>query len=137
MTARLGEHFDLSGSYTFTDSSEPQALGGHEDELRRPRHMAAADLNYVFAANRANVNLGVTYTGERDDVFFPPFPADSEVVSLDSYTLVNLAASYRFGGGTELYGRIENMFDEDYEDIYGFSNPGIGAFAGLRIALGN
>jgi outer membrane cobalamin receptor len=29
------------------------------------------------------------------------------------------------------------MFDEDYEDIYGFSNPGVGAFAGLRIAFGN
>ncbi len=137
VTARLGEHFDLSASYTFTDSSEPQADGGQEDELRRPRHMAAADLNYVFAATRANVNLGVTYTGKRDDVFFPPFPADPEVVGLDSYMLVNLAASYRFGGGTELYGRIENMFDEEYEDIYGFNNPGIGAFAGLRIAFGN
>jgi len=137
VTARLGEHLDFGGSYTFTDSTQPQAQGGHEDELRRPRHMAAADLNYAFAANRANVNLAVTYTGERDDVFFPPFPADSEVVSLDSYTLVNLAASYRFGHGTEFYGRIENMFDEDYEDIYGFSNPGVGAFAGLRIAFGN
>ena len=45
VTARLGEHLDFGGSYTFTDSTQPQAQGGHEDELRRPRHMAAADLN--------------------------------------------------------------------------------------------
>ena len=99
--------------------------------------MAAANLNYVFAANRANVNVGLVFTGERDDIFFPPFPAESEVVTLDSYSLFNLAASYRVTGRAELYGRIENLLDEDYEDIYGFSNPGIGAFAGLRMTFGD
>ena len=27
---------------------------------------------------------------------------------------------------------VENLFDEDYEQIFSFTNPGIGAFAGIR-----
>ncbi len=136
-SARLSEHVGATASYTYTNSKEPQSGGGHERELRRPRHMAAANLNYVFAANRANVNVALVFTGEREDIFFPPFPAESEVVTLDSYSLVNVAASYRVTARAELYGRIENLLDEDYEDIYGFANPGIGAFAGLRMTFGD
>ncbi len=137
LSVRLTDSLSSTASYTFTNSKEPSTLGGHEEELRRPRHMAAANVNYAFFRSRANVNLGVTYTGERDDIFFPPFPAESEIVGLDSYTLVNLAASYRFSARTELYGRVENLLDEDYEDIYGFTNPGIGGFVGMRMAFGD
>jgi vitamin B12 transporter len=126
----------LSLSYTFTDAEEPDADGGDRKELRRPRHMAAASVNHGFAAGRGNLNVNVSYTGERDDVFFPPFPQEARRVELESYTLVNLAASYQLTPRLRAYGRIENLMDEDYEDIYGFATPGIGVYAGFRADWG-
>ena len=35
----------------------------------------------------------------------------------------------------ELFGRLENLFDEDYEEVYGFSEPGFAAFGGIRVTL--
>ena len=32
--------------------------------------------------------------------------------------------------------RVENLLDEDYEQIFSFRSPGIGAYAGLRLSWG-
>ena len=36
---------------------------------------------------------------------------------LDGYTLVDFRASYAVSDSLEVFGRIENAFDEDYETI--------------------
>jgi vitamin B12 transporter len=35
----------------------------------------------------------------------------------------------------EIYGRIENLFDENYQQISGFGTPGLSAYAGVRLTL--
>ncbi|TDJ47972.1 MAG: TonB-dependent receptor [Gammaproteobacteria bacterium] len=133
-TASPGDHLDLSASYTYTDSTELASLGDEVDELRRPTNMLAVNLNFS-PWPRANFNLNVSYNGSQDDIFFPPFPLPSERVGLDSYTLVDLAATYRLTPTVQLIGRIENLLDENYEDVVGFSTPGVGAYFGVRIGL--
>ena len=34
-----------------------------------------------------------------------------------------------------LVARVENVLDDDYEEVDGFSSPGLAAYAGLRISL--
>ena len=131
-TASPLESFDLVASYTYTDSPELASLGAEVDELRRPKHMLAVNLNFS-PGSRANINLNVSYSGGHDDIFFPPFPLPSERVRLDSYTLVDLAVSYRLTPTLQLIGRIENILDENYEDVVGFNTPGVGAYIGIRV----
>jgi vitamin B12 transporter len=57
-------------------------------------------------------------------------------VTLDAYTLVNLAASYEVKPGVELFGRIENLLDTDYQEIYGFESAGLAAYGGVRFDFG-
>lgn len=35
----------------------------------------------------------------------------------------------------EIFGRVENVFDENYEEVYTYGTPGRAGFAGLRIRL--
>jgi vitamin B12 transporter len=97
--------------------------------------MAAANLNYRFIRDRANVNLNVSYTGDQLDDDFGTFPATR--VALDGYTLVNLAAEFAVTARVAIYGRVENLFDEDYENVFGFAPSGIGGFVGARIKFSN
>jgi len=133
LTARLLPELSLSGSYTLLDATEPGGEGQFR-EIRRPRHSASGNLNWRWAAGRGNLNLNVSHVGERRDLSFASFPA--EVVRLDSYTLLTLAASWQLDSRLTLYGRVENLLDEDYEDVLGFATPGIGAWAGFRMAWG-
>jgi vitamin B12 transporter len=93
--ATLTPSLNASATYTYTDSREPNDSGGRSRELRRPRHMASLNVNQLFLAGRANVNVNVSYSSDQRDRFFPPFPTPPELVKLDSYVLLTVAGSFR------------------------------------------
>ena len=124
---------DLTGSYTYLDAQDPSG----DIEVRRPKHIASLHVNYRFLEDRAGINLGIRYNGTTEDLDFrPAFPLPVARVGLDDYVLVNITASYRLTDWLEAYGRVENLLDENYQDVFGFETPGVGVFAGLRATLG-
>jgi vitamin B12 transporter len=78
------------------------------------------------------VNLNVDYNGSQKDFVFRSPTFERSTRTLDQYWLVNLAASYELLPGLAVVGRIENLLNEDYQEVYGYESPGIGAYAGLR-----
>jgi vitamin B12 transporter len=56
-------------------------------------------------------------------------------VPLDSYTLVNFGADYRINERWQVYGRVENLFDTEYQEVFSFLSPGRGVYAGVRATL--
>ena len=74
------------------------------------------------------INLGITYNGEQLDTDFGTVLRTKQ----DPYTLVRLGASWRLNDSTELYGRIENMTDEDYQEVIGFDGGPRIAYIGVR-----
>lgn len=131
--AQLSEGLSFTGAYTYTDGEDPSG----EELVRRPPHIASAALNYAFwkndeKADRANINLNIVYTGEQEDTVFLSPTFQQERTTLDSYLLVNLASSFEILPGVELIGRVENLLDEEYEEIYSLQSPGIGLFFGVR-----
>jgi vitamin B12 transporter len=46
--------------------------------------------------------------------------------------LVTLGGDVRLTEKLSLYGRIENLADEDYEEIYTYTSPGRTAFIGVK-----
>ena len=49
------------------------------------------------------------------------------------YTIVNVGGSYKIDDHATLFGRIDNLFNEHYEDPTGFLRPGVGAFMGIKL----
>jgi vitamin B12 transporter len=146
LRAQLTPTLRLGASYTYLDATgadlnlDPTGTVLFP-EVRRPRHAGRADLTYVFADGRGSVNLAATYNGRiQDDVFFqggaPDFPFTTSRVTLDDYWLVDLAASYKLQKGVELFGRVENALDAQYQEVFGYNTPGITAFAGVRFTFG-
>ena len=97
---------------------------------------------------RASLNLNVRYNGRQLDSNFtginPPFPAglpdvklatgaNAGKVVLASFTLVNLAASYDLNDHLEVFGRVENLTDEDYYEVFGFPTQPRAAYGGVRV----
>jgi len=70
-------------------------------------------------------------------VFYPPWPDPSEIVTLSSYWLVDLAAQYRMTESIILFARGSNLLNEDYEQVYGYQTPGRAGYLGLRVNFGN
>lgn len=121
----------LTGSYTYLRTSEPGGLS----EIRRPRHTASFNANWSFLDERANLNLGVDYAGETDDLEFASATTRNRI-RLDDYALVSLAGRYEPIEGIEIFGRIENALNQNYEEVFGFETPGRAVFLGARVSFG-
>jgi vitamin B12 transporter len=57
---------------------------------------------------------------------------DQQKFELDDYILVDAKVAYKPTNDTELYVRVENLFDQDYQTVRGFGAPGLAAYAGFR-----
>ncbi|MCL6251565.1 TonB-dependent receptor [Altererythrobacter sp. KTW20L] len=133
MQAELGP-IDLAASYTYLDATDPDGTR----EVRRPRHQASFNAGADFGPDGAgNLNLGVIYNGRMLDSdfrnFFTVFAAEKN--PLDSYVVVRLAGSYRLSEVFQLTARVENLFDEQYQEVISYGTPGLAAYAGLRVIL--
>ncbi len=130
LTARPMPGLSVTGSYTYTRSRD----GTGSAEIRRPRDLVSLNGAYRFMNDRAMINLGIDYNGDQEDNrFFVTMPPRR--VTLDSYTLVSLAGSYRLGDGVEVFARVENALDETYQEVFSSRTHGIAGFAGVRAKL--
>jgi len=123
MSARPVNGFTIQGSYTYTEAVDKET---GEQLLRRPKHKANLGVNFRLL-KKANVNLNLIYVGKRFDLF--PVPTRTEA---DAYTLFNLAASYRLTKNIEIFGRIDNLLDEEYEAVLGYGTAGRSAYIGFK-----
>jgi vitamin B12 transporter len=55
-------------------------------------------------------------------------------VDTSPYTLVNLAANYKVDDRVTVFGRIDNLFNTQYESPVGFARPGFGIFGGISVS---
>lgn len=92
---------------------------------RRARNFGALNLGRDNGAWTAGAELQAV--GSRwDDV--------ANTVRLGGYALVNLYASYAVDKDWSVYGRINNLFDRNYETARDFGVSGTNLFVGLRYA---
>ena len=127
----VSEQLDLSMNYTYTDATENGAI-----ELRRPRHAGSVQANYSFMSARGHITLAADYGGTRHDMFFPPWPNPSELVTLANYWLLDLTAQFQLTDSVRLFTRASNLLDTDYEQVYGYRTPGRAAYAGVQVNFG-
>lgn len=119
------ERLNVSANYTWTDAKSASGATDGKRLTRRPEHMANFAADYAFAFG-LKTGVAVRYVGET-------FNDDANTVKVDAYTLVDLRASYPVNDTLEVYGRIENAFDEDYQTVLNYGAPGRGVFGGARV----
>lgn len=108
---------DLKTSLTL---QEPVDDATKQILIRRARTLASVSAAQAFGALR--VGADVQYSGNRND----------GSRSLGGYVLANLNARYALSKSVSLFARVDNLFDRDYQTIYGYNQPPRGVFAGLR-----
>lgn len=134
--ARLGGAWRLDASYTHLDAKELDTLTGRMvEEVRRPPNIASLNIGWRgLEAQRLGLDFTVRYNGEQYDNNYTMVVATPRV-QLDSYTLVNLGADYRFTDNFQFYARVENLLDETYEEVFTYRTPGRAEYAGVRFSF--
>jgi len=118
------DRLTLSGNYTYTESENASGANAGRQLTRRPKNLANLSATYRWPVG-LNTTIATRHVGKT-------FNNEANTVTVSSYTLVDLRTSYPINDTLEVYGRVENAFDEDYQTILNYGTPGRGAFIGIR-----
>lgn len=119
-------HFRTSGSYTYAIARNDLT---HENLVRRPRHSASLGLD-VKPSDKVRFGAEIRHLGERDDQAWINWVAVKE--RMGGRTVCNLTFSQEIAKDVEFYGRLDNLFDNKTEEIYGYTPQRFAAYAGIR-----
>jgi vitamin B12 transporter len=109
----------LTGAYTYTDAK--QANGARV--ARVPLHDFALSLDAKIT-DRLNGSLSLQHVADRPDDGFP-------AVAMDDYTVVNANVRYEITDNLDATFRIENLFDEQYQQVAGYGTSDRAFYVGL------
>ena len=122
-TSKLKQNIDVSLSMTLLKTRD-LALG--QKLARRPDINIKNIWSYNFF-DQNNIDYELFYTGKRNDVDNLGNP-----VNMNSYLISNLNYRYVLNTKAELYLKIKNLFNKDYEEIYGYGTGGRAATVGAK-----
>ena len=82
------------------------------------------------------LRVGLQWQGEQSRVALTSRSA-ADAVDIndnpaDDYSVVDLSATYQLGAHLRLNTRLENLFDDDYQQVAGFNSQGRAWYAGLQ-----
>jgi len=126
MAAQLTEQLSLTVNYTNMDA-ENRSRGtqnfGHALP-RRPDETANAQMSYEWPVG-LTTTVAIQHASRAYDTI-------SNTYVLESYTLVDFRAAYAVSDSLEVFGRIENAFNDEYETVRNYGSLGRTFYAGLR-----
>jgi len=134
--------FSLNGNFTVLDSTSSSLQP--KQPIRVPKHSASGVAQYQVAGllrqdDQFTTALFYQFIGDFNDLQTqPPYGIENH----GGYHLFNLTVSYRLGGGyvpnftdEEAFVRIQNLFNRQYSQAFGFPAPTINFEAGLKVGI--
>jgi len=114
----------ITGNYTYTDAQSESGTSKGKQLTRRPKNMGNLSVGYRWPVG-LTTTVAARYVGKT-------YNNDANTQVVKDYTLVDLRAAYEINKTYEVFGRVENLFDKDYQTILNYGTAGRGAFVGLR-----
>lgn len=117
----------IQTNYTYTDAANRSTGTANfgRQLVRRPQHSVTALVDYRWPFG---LETGATLTH-----IGATFENADNSRRIEGYVLADLRASFPVTDSIEMYGRVENLFDERYETIFRYGTPGRAGYAGVRL----
>jgi len=123
------DNITLSASYSHIVTKDKNT---GEILLRRPKDKFTATLNFRVLT-KGHITLSLIHLGTRDDQEWIDWI--STRVHMEPFTLLGAVGSYDIHPNTQLFLRLENILDQQYELIKGYGTPGFSLYGGFKIRL--
>lgn len=123
----------LTATYTYLDAEKTSANDISQLQgarlPRRPRNEAYVSATYLWFG-KLRTTAEAKFVNAREELSFggPNF-------DIEDYAYVNLAAEYEINPHLSVFGRINNLTDEKYSEVFGFPALGRGAYGGVRLSF--
>ncbi len=123
----VSESLKIGLGYTYLDATNEDSGAAL---LRKARHKFAADINYQ-PNDRLDLTLQSNYRSSSYDNDYSSL--DVQRAELSGYNTVDFLTGYQLTESLRIFGRVENLFDQNYQEVLGYGTYGVTAFGGIEI----
>ncbi len=117
---RFSDWLSSNFNYTYLNAKDETGTA----LVRVPKHSGNLTISFMMN-DRLNGSIRLKYNGkEKDPNGF-----------VDSWSRIDLTSNYTMNDSLEIYARIENIFDTQYQQILGYGTPGISGHLGTRFSF--
>lgn len=121
----LNNNWNVNANYTYNDTERPNGV----QRRRRPETLTNIGVSYRSTDERLSFNA--FYRTSKDSID----EIGGTVVSLENFGVLDINANFRINETVEVYARIENFLDEEYQEIFDFNSAERGSYVGLRLSF--
>jgi len=115
-------------SYVAAENRTTGAAGFGKDLARRPRHALSASADWEVPLEGLSVGADLrAVSASYDDA--------ANDVRIGGHAVLTLRAALALGERVDLFGRVENVWNESYQTAAGYGTYGRGAYLGARVRL--
>jgi vitamin B12 transporter len=119
----ISDNWNVNANYTYNDTERPNGV----QRRRRPETLTNIGVSYRSTDERLSVNA--FYRTSEDSID----EIRGGVVSLENFGVLDVNANFKISETVEVYARIENFLDEEYQEIFDFNSADRGSYVGLRL----
>jgi vitamin B12 transporter len=119
---------ELSINYTYTDTQD--ALG--RQRIRRPGQQSNLTLSYHSPQQRLRLLLSWQQRADVVDEYYDPASFSNTRTELADFQVVNVHASFELFKRLNLSLRINNLFNQNYQEVFNYNVAGRSIYVGAR-----
>jgi vitamin B12 transporter len=121
----------ITATYTYLDTEKTSVADISQLQgarlPRRPRNEAYVSASYLWC-KKLRTTIEAKFVNAREGLNFggPNF-------DIEDYSFVNLVAEYEISPRFSIFGRIDNLTNEQYSEVFGFPALGRTAYGGFKV----
>jgi iron complex outermembrane receptor protein len=121
----------LRGDYAYIDSKNESDGRVSDDVPFSPKHKLDLGAQYIIPHFKTKLDLTMFYLGESYSQVPTPQNKTLPTLQVGDYFLTNFKVTQPILKWFEVYAAVNNIFDIDYEQEYGFPGPGRAFWVGV------
>ena len=117
-SSKISETLNLFINYSYIDSIDGSGLR----LINIPKDSGELGLTYV-SSSKLSGSIKIKYNGSEISTYG----------NLNSWSRADINIFYKLNNFSEIYFRIENLFDEDYQQVFGYGTPNRSGLFGIKV----
>ena len=118
--SKVSETVNLFINYSYIDSIDGNGLR----LINIPKDSGELVLTYA-PSSKLSGSMAIKYNGSEISTYG----------NLNSWSRVDINLFYKLNNFSEVYFRVENLFDEDYQQVFGYGTPDRSGLVGIKVTF--
>lgn len=122
-------------NFTYNKTNIDESANPQNARLRAPKYILSAGLEASLFQEKLALNIYGRAVRDVYDAYYNEQTFATERVAMDDYEVASLTTRYNLLDNTQVFLKVDNIFDQEYQEVYDYSTAGRTATLGVEYSF--